>query len=128
LTLMELGNQEELTARLGQEKTSALMSDIGNFLRQSAADAHTAGRLGQDKFGVMHDEKISGDHLRNSVAEMSRKADPEGRGFNVAANNVAIAGDGLSEKERARALVYTINKYVATKSGEFSIDNLDTGF
>lgn len=128
LTLMDLGNHEELSARLGQDKSAELMGEIGNFLRESAADNHTAGRLDDNKFGIMHDSSVSGDDIRKGIADISKEADPKGMGLKVAANDVPLANSGLTEKERNKALVYTINKYVTSETDEFDINNLNQGF
>jgi len=127
ITLLTLGGLEDLAKRLDSDVGEGLMAEIVGHLQANSIDGNAAGRLERDKFGFLHDAELDAGAVEELIADCARRVDPSGRGVQLAATTIALAGDELSESDKAKALVYAINKY-ADAHRDFNIGELSEGY
>ena len=127
MTLLTLGGLEELMKRLDGDVADGLMGEIVGQLQASSLDGAAAGRLDREKFGFVHEVDLDAAAVEQTIAASAKRADPAGRGVAVNATTIALAGDGLTEADKAKALVYAINKY-ADAHRDFGIGELTEGY
>ena len=127
MTLLTLGGLEELMKRLDGDVAEGLMGEIVGQLQASSLDGAAAGRLDREKFGFVHEVDLDAAAVEQMIAAGAKRADPAGRGIAVNATTIALAGDGLTEADKAKALVYAINKY-ADAHRDFGIGELTEGY
>lgn len=127
MTLLTLGGLEELMRRLDGDVSETLMAEIVGHLQASSLDGMAAGRLDREKFGFVHEADLDATTVEQMIADCAKRADPAGRGVAVNTTTVALAGDELSDADKAKALIYAINKY-ADAHRDFGIGELSEGY
>lgn len=118
LTLIRIEELGAIKDRVGGDAMAKMMEEIGGLLRAMSIDGNTAGRLGEDRFGVMHMPTIDPAELEQGVVEISRHNDPTGAGVSVAGATVDLAEDDLSDADRRRVMLYTVRKFSDSKDAD----------
>lgn len=126
-TVFQLGGLSELRARLDEERRIQLLATIGETLRGDSLYGDTAGRIDDERFGVMHGPSTDVGGIQSKIEESSRDADPEKAGVQVRTASVDLDTEGLSESEALNALVYTISHLGDDKSKFGNIKTLSQG-
>ncbi len=119
LTMIELGNFEDLAGRLDDELLDDFMGEAGSVLREASVDGEAAGRIGPDKLGFVHGAKVDPSAVEARINEASRKADPSGAGLNVARWTMPLSGSGLKPEQMSQVLRFAINSFAEQGLGEF---------
>lgn len=127
MTLLTLGGLEELTKRLDGDVAEQLMAEIVGQLQANSLEGAAAAQLEREKFGFVHDPDLDASAVEELIEDCARRADPAGRGVTLASTTIALAGDELTETDKAKALVYAINKYAEAHSN-FDIGELSEGY
>ena len=127
LTFLDLSEFEGLRSQVDERVATALMSDIGDALREKSVGGDSAGRIEADKYGVVHRDSLDTRALSQSVEEIIRHASPGNAPVRVMADTVTLDEPDLDEQESARAVLYTINKFCEKQEGKFSIATLSDG-
>lgn len=127
LALVHLQGIQSLRARTGDDAVNALLREVGAFLRAHAVDGASAGRLAADKFGVVRSGSAGDDPLTPEIERLVRACDPHGETVQVHERGVQLDTAGLTPADAARALVFTLGKFVAN-SEDFSVSSLVDGF
>jgi EAL domain-containing protein (putative c-di-GMP-specific phosphodiesterase class I)/GGDEF domain-containing protein len=128
LSLLQLGGIAALRARTGDESVSHLLTEIGAFLRHHAVGGTHAGRLAEDRFGLIRSQAARGVLLGDEIERIARSRDPEGQGLEVTERGVALKSAELTADDAARALAFTLGRFAAVPADEFSISSLTDGF
>ncbi len=128
LALLRLQGLDDLRTRAGSGKLGRLMADIGAFLRAHSIGGNTAGRLASDKFGVVRSSADTKLALGGEIERMSRSYDPQGKGIQAGETGVELDTSDLTSNDAARALAFTLSRFAAAKSEDFSIASLAEGF
>lgn len=115
LTFLDLPGLEELNKRLPAEQSRELVGRIGALLRAASIDGTTAARIGDARFGVVHDPKQSVDALAKRITEATRPATPDGAGLAVAHSTLDIASADIPPDGTVRAIRYVVDQ--VTRSG-----------
>ncbi len=123
LTLLRLDQFDELKKRLGEDNIQHMMQEIGGLLRAMSVDGGTAGRLGEDRFGLMHTPSVNAAELERGVARISQANDPSGAGAAVSGTTLDLASETLSAEDRQRVILYTVRKF-SEATGRFEIASL----
>ncbi|MCK6451944.1 MAG: sensor domain-containing phosphodiesterase [Alphaproteobacteria bacterium] len=123
LTLLRLDQFDELKKRLGDDNIQHMMQEIGGLLRAMSVDGGTAGRLGDDRFGLMHTPSVNPAELERGVARISQANDPTGAGAAVSGTTLDLASETLSAEDRQRVILYTVRKF-SQSTGAFEIASL----
>ncbi len=131
LTLLEFGNLDAIQSELGQGAIDDLMAEVGSVLRANSLSGDSAGLLDVDKYGVMHAAALTGNDIKDRIAEVGQHAIEAAGGrtkFAITSNDVDLEdAKGLSGREAAQALAYTVNRFANESADSFSIDSLKDG-
>lgn len=125
LTLVRLDDYEVFRSLLGPANEQRLLPELGALLRGAAVDGKTAGRLADDRYGVLAPPEAGA--LADRVAALTRSVDPTGAGARVSGACIDAAGTELSEEEAARVLAYSIQRFVEAADRPFTIASLSDG-
>ncbi|MBI3709379.1 MAG: GGDEF domain-containing protein, partial [Proteobacteria bacterium] len=127
LTLLKLDEIQSLKDNIGTANTERLMAELGALLRVHAIDGTAAGRLADDRYGVLHQAALDGQEIKRQIEALGRAADPNGRGFGVDGSTIDVPVDGLNQQDTTRVLLYTIQKFSAAGGQPFIIHTLSEG-
>lgn len=122
LTLIDMVGIDRMREQAGAGPADRLLAEAADLLRSRAVGNATA-RLADDKFGLLHDAGIDAEGLRRRIAEMARRAAPQGPEIAVAGRTIAADGD-LDETETARALAYVVNSFVSSGAEDLNITSM----
>ncbi len=127
MTLLSVEGLRELNRRLETEVAAELMGDITAYLQASSVNGASAGRLDDERYGLVHEPGLDVTSLEQAIAQTAQERDPEGAGVRVTGSTMDLAESGLSATDNAKALLYTINKF-AEAQDDFTICELSTGY
>ncbi|MCB1537669.1 MAG: EAL domain-containing protein [Rhodospirillales bacterium] len=127
MTLVDMPQVGDFKNRIGAERWSTFRESVSIMLRSYAADGRTAGTMGDGRFGVVHGTNVTADAIRADIESLALDSDPENRGTAAEANEIDLDNDTLSERELAKALMYTINQFEKQGQG-LTLNNLQKGF
>lgn len=122
LTLIDMVGIERMREQAGAGSADRLLAEATDLLRSRSVGNATA-RLADDKFGLLHDAGVDAEGLRRRIAEMARRAAPQGPEIAVAGRTIAADGD-LDETEMARALAYVMNSFVSSGAKDLNITSM----
>lgn len=125
VSLIHIPDLGDLTDRLSGSRRDALMQRIGEELRANSYGGDTAACVGEGRYSVLHKAGKSLSSLESAVAEMTRKADPKGKGTTVQSAHVHMGGSTeIGEHDLARGLMYTLNQFGHAQGNDLSLDHL----
>lgn len=127
MALIDLGEMEELHARLGADAQAELDGAIHHHLMASSVDGDSVSELGPGRFGLVQEKNVDLGDVQARIEDTARAADPEGVGVTVRSASVNLDCAGLSEADAARALVYTIDNFSRGGDTELTIKELSNG-
>jgi EAL domain-containing protein (putative c-di-GMP-specific phosphodiesterase class I) len=128
LALLRLQGLDELRSRAKGNGVSRLLSDVGTFLRAHSIGGSTAGRISEDKFGLIRSRAATKIVLSNEIERLSRACDPAGKGVRAGEVGVDIDAAGLTSDDATKALAFTLSRFAGARSEDFSIASLAEGF
>jgi PAS domain S-box-containing protein len=128
LALLRLQGLDELRSRAKGAGWSRLLADVGTFLRTHSIGGSTAGRISDDKFGLIRSRAAADIVLSNEVERLARAYDPSGKG--VLADEIGVDMDaaGLTSDDATKALAFTLSRFANARNEDFSITSLAQGF
>lgn len=122
VTLIDLVGFAEMQAQAGQDPTDRFLREVGAFLRSHAVGDASA-RLSPDKYGILHDAGLNTADLEEQIAHLGQSAVPES--LPLAVRHATLdAQDETDDAAIARALVYTVNRFVGSGSEGFDITSM----
>ncbi len=124
MTLIALPGYDDLQQRLGEGEERSLLADVGACLGSGAVDGDAAGRLGTDRFGLVHHLGLDVARLQAQIAELTRRADPAAMGIAVESATIDLDADPGNEEQIASGLLFTINRFRRSKGSEFTLSSL----
>ena len=86
------------------------MHSVGAFLKANSADGDTAARVDDQSFSLTHEAAADIEILEKEIAELTKGADPDGKGVEVETATVDASDDTISEEEMEKGLMYTLNR------------------
>ncbi len=128
LALLRLQGLEDFRSRADGGTLGRLMADIGAFLRLHSVGGNTAGRLASDKFGLIRPPAAGKIALGSEIERMSRACDPSGTGIRAGEVDVDLSTEAITPDDAAKALAFTLGRFAAGKTNEFTINSLAQGF
>lgn len=128
MTVMSMPQLKELQDRLGDEQNESLMHSVGAFLKANSADGDTAARVDDQSFSLIHEAAADIEILEQEIAELTKEADPDGKGVEVETATVDASDDAISEEEMAKGLMYTLNHFKEATGQGLSLKNLKENF
>lgn len=125
LTFFDVSNAEQLRDRLDERAWQKLETSVTAALQDAAVDGDTAGKFGDDRFGVVTKSDVDVSALEKQIEEASKDADPTGVGVQVSSSSVEIdPAQVANDVDAAQALVYTIKRLAESDDGELTVEKL----
>lgn len=118
MTLMELQGFESTRESMDDETEQDFVENIVAYLQALSVDGTFAGRLEDDKFGLIHEGSLDQEAVIRGLKEQ-----PGAEDLVVQAVDLPIDSQDMSEKDVARALAYTIKEF-AEENEEFTLTSL----
>lgn len=111
MTMVQLAGLEGSMAGLDAERQGELMSEIGDIISSYSFGEESAGRVGEDAFGIVHDGDIDLVELESRLATAT-----ESYGDDITAEYKAETVDadptGLTEQQVAKTMLYAMQQFV----------------
>lgn len=124
LTLVDVPKADGMTA----EEATDFFATVEGYLRAVSVGGTSVGRLRDDKFGVLSEHALDGQETKRRITTIAQEIDPDGPPPEIHTACVGMKDDGLSASDLTKALVYTINKFVAEGGEKVSITTLAEGY
>jgi EAL domain-containing protein (putative c-di-GMP-specific phosphodiesterase class I) len=124
LTLVDVPKADGMTA----EEATDFFATVEGYLRAVSVGGTSVGRLREDKFGVLSEHALDGQETKRRITTIAQEIDPDGQPPEIHTACVGMKDDGLSATDLTKALVYTINKFVAEGGEKVSITTLAEGY
>jgi len=124
LTYFDLNNADQLRSRLDERAWNKLESTVTTALQAAAVDGDTAGKFGDDRFGVVTGADFDIQSLESQIEQAAKQADPKGIGVQVHAASVDVPKVDPSDTDAAQALIYTIKRLSENDDGELTVEKL----
>lgn len=127
MTFLDLKGTDKLKNNLDSDNWELFKDQLYGMLKGASIDGQTASELEDGRFGLVHEKGLSVDDLKGKIRDASLSKDPEGTGVDIDSQTVDTAEEGLSEREFAKALVYTITKF-AENGNELTLGTINESF
>ena len=124
LTLVDVTGAGAIINKLSPEMRRAVQRELGDTLKKFSVSNDSAAALGNDKYGLVHDARVDAAQIQRGVADVIRRAAPTGPEVAVALSSLVLDRSGMTQNDTAKALVYAVNRFVDTNSGEFTMASL----
>lgn len=128
LALVRVQGLDDLRSRTNGDTVGRLLSDIGAFLRTHSIGGNAAGRLANDKFGLIRSRTAAKVALGGEIERLSRSYDPKGKGVSAGEVGVDLDAAGITSNDAAKALAFTLGHFATARPEDFSITSLAQGF
>ena len=130
LKLLRIDGLSGAARQLSPGRAAILMKEIGATLRALSIGGDSAGRLGEDAFGIV--TKIGDDlnldaALVADLSEATRAAGVSDDQIRPQMARIDLSLGGLSDSDAGLALNYAMNSFVQSKGGEFTLGSLQDG-
>ncbi|HVI52621.1 MAG TPA: EAL domain-containing protein [Candidatus Sulfotelmatobacter sp.] len=124
LTLVDVPRATGMTA----DEAKNFFATVEGYLRAMSVGGTSVGRLREDKFGVLSEKALDGEETRERITHIAQEIDPDGAPPRIHTATLGMKHDDLSQADLTKALVYTINKFVAEGGEMVSITSLSEGY
>lgn len=124
MTMLDMDQLQELANNLGNEDADHLMSSVGSYLKSSSIGGDTAGRISDNKFGILHKGDLKVDELQTHISEMASSASGGKVALDIKAATMEVDAENISDEDLANGLAYTINQFKNAKGADFNMNNL----
>ncbi|MCD8526523.1 MAG: EAL domain-containing protein [Alphaproteobacteria bacterium] len=127
ITLLDLAITPDKKSEFGEEGWDSFVENVSALLRSKSVDGTAAAQIADGRYSVVHDKSIDPETLKQQISQLSQDRDPTGEGISVQSKTITSDVSTLSERDTARALIYTINEF-ERKGADLTIENLNSGF
>jgi EAL domain-containing protein (putative c-di-GMP-specific phosphodiesterase class I) len=128
LTLISLPGYESLRGRMDEESEQKLLDTLGTYLKANSAGGDMAARVGEGRFGLIHNKDVDINAVEEQISQFSKEADPTGQGIEVEAASLDIAQEDVSQEDIASGLAYSLRMFQNTEEGQLDLSNLEQTF
>jgi len=129
LTLIKLDHMESLQSSLGPEETARMMGEIGGLLRSHAIDGQTAGRLSDNRYGILRRPDTDTHALERELQVIADQMAPgHDSGVRVSGTSIDVPPDELGDDTAAKVLLYAVNRFAQDDDRPFTISSFREGF
>lgn len=118
MTLFELDGFSSIQADLDDDESQEFVEHVVSYLQALSLNGSVAARVDEEKFGVIHEGNLSGDAVRAGLTEL-----PHADKMEVRSADLTLDASGMSEKDLAKALAYTIKEF-AENNEDFTLTSL----
>lgn len=127
VTFLDIPGTEGMQNKLAGEDWDDFKMQLAAVLKSKSVDGQMAAEFEDGRYGLLHDKNIAIGDLQKEISDLSKSKDPDGKGLEVTTQTVEANNEGLTEREFAKALVYTINKF-EEQGNQLTISSLNSGF
>jgi EAL domain-containing protein (putative c-di-GMP-specific phosphodiesterase class I)/PAS domain-containing protein len=127
MSLVEIPEFAEATARMSEPAREGLARRIGETVRLRSVAGDTATCVGQGRYGVLHRSDHDLHSIEQTIAELTRQADPAGRTPNVRARSMPMDDiANISESDLVRGLTFMLSRYSHANGEGVSLTSLSS--
>jgi EAL domain-containing protein (putative c-di-GMP-specific phosphodiesterase class I)/PAS domain-containing protein len=127
LTLLLIEGLQDMVDNLPEGAAEEVRQGIDAYLRGVSADGDSAGKLADDRFGIVHSDDIDGEEVRRHISDLIAGVGGEIDDSHIRTWSLDVSEDSLDPADAARALVYTVQAFASAHGGEFTISSLEDG-
>ncbi|OFX10722.1 MAG: hypothetical protein A2516_02940 [Alphaproteobacteria bacterium RIFOXYD12_FULL_60_8] len=124
LTVLEIPGFGTLRKRLDTDANDHLQRTIGAYLKANSVDGDAAGRITEDRYGLVHKADLDVQALEKTIAAYTQQADPNGEGVEVKSATVEASNVTMSEADLATGVLFMMNNLRRSKGKDFTLDSL----
>ena len=132
LSLLNLTGINELNRALPPARSEALMEEIAAVLRSESAGGDSAGRIGDEAFGVLHASgALDVKRLQAEIEKVANGvAEAEKTGIRVESTvaTIDLNASSLDERDAGRALAFAMASFSESHGENFTLHSLTDGF
>lgn len=125
--LIRVEGLESASRSLPYARSMVLMQEIGAVIRAASLGGDSAGRLGEEEFGLVRSGSQSIDSLPGALGQVAAESGLEPNAISTNIAKIDLDTGGLSEGEAARALAYVVKNFSEATSGNFTLTSLADG-
>ncbi|MDD9877760.1 MAG: EAL domain-containing protein [Magnetovibrio sp.] len=115
MTLVKVNNLGQARMGMSEEAHSRMVGAIGAIMNSQSAGGNTAGRIGDEHFGIVQSGDIDAAARNQKIENAAREMAPEGVEITAESQSVDADVEGLTEEQIAKAIGYTIKAYTDNK-------------
>ena len=127
ITLLDIAGSDDVKAKLGPELWSSFSESVQEMLNANSLGGQTASQISDGRYSILHDKNLTPEAIKDQLAELSKETDPDGEGIEFDSKTIPAEVAELTEREAARALIYTINEF-ERRGTDLNVDTLGAGF
>ena len=116
VSLVRLKKFKELAESLGAADKQRLLTGVATVLRRYSVGGDTAGQIDGESFGYLHGADVDPELVNVEIEEEAQKVLPSRMSLEARSVTLAADGDGLSEEQVARALVFSMQQFCTNGS------------
>ncbi|NQU62293.1 MAG: EAL domain-containing protein [Rhodospirillales bacterium] len=128
LSLISMPGFDGLRERLDEESQEKLLETLGTYLKANSTGGDMAARVGDGRFGLVHDASVDVGEVEKQITEFSKEADPTGKGVEVQSASLDVGQEDVSKEDIASGLGYTLRMFTNAKEGEIDLTKLESSF
>ena len=128
LTLISLPGYENLRERMDEESEQKLLDTLGTYLKANSTGGDMATRIGEGRFGLVHDKSVDVNAVEEQISQFSKEADPTGEGIEVQAASLDVGQEEVSQEDIANGLAYSLRIFQNAEEGQLDLNNLEATF
>jgi EAL domain-containing protein (putative c-di-GMP-specific phosphodiesterase class I)/GGDEF domain-containing protein len=128
LLLLKVGGLSAATRALPEAQAKNLMEEVGGALRALSLGADSAGRLGEDEFGIVQGEApLKPEEVAREISGLAQAAGvPEGV-IDTKVRTVELSTGELGDEGAARAIAYAVRSFTETRGAQLTVQALEKG-
>ncbi|SCA57227.1 putative diguanylate phosphodiesterase (EAL domain) [Candidatus Terasakiella magnetica] len=124
MTMLDMEQLQAIANGLGNEDAGHLMTSVGSYLKSSSIGGDTAGRISDNKFGIVHKTGLKVDELSDEISKMASSASGDDVTLEIKSATMDVDAENITEEDLANGLAYTINQFKHARGKDFSMDTL----
>ncbi len=111
VTLLTLPDYAMLRRRLDRAAEEDLIHTLSACLKANSISGDSAGRLANDRYGLVHDRRTDIRRLDAQIDDVTRRADPQGLGAGARSATIDVDHRNLPDEDVAKGLVSAIEDF-----------------
>lgn len=123
-TVMTLNAFDPLCKRMEEIERDELLASVGAFLRAHSVAGDTAGRIDDNRFGMLHRPDVPIGDLEKRIEECARDADPKGIGVEVSTAVTDFTAELIPPGDLTRGVLYSIRRFCERQDHGFTFSRL----
>ncbi|MDX1738509.1 MAG: EAL domain-containing protein, partial [Alphaproteobacteria bacterium] len=124
LTLFVIDGLKDLKESADPFVLARALDKIASYLRAISLDGGTATQFDDEKFGIMHASNVSEDEVKRRISEII--VDETGKTTTTKSFGIDFDPGSLDEEDAAKALSYSIRKFIDSDPEDFSISSIQS--